>query len=72
MSLTQIHVLDCTERVSLEALLLSGGIGDYEYLNRSRREVDGVDDREEWKELQVRERPYCYRQARLMVYLERP
>ena len=32
-----------------EQLLLDGGIEDYEYLNKSRREVDGVDDREEWK-----------------------
>ncbi|KAF7303718.1 Myosin type II heavy chain [Mycena indigotica] len=31
-----------------ENLLLSGGIEDYEYLNMSRREVDGVDDKEEW------------------------
>ena len=26
---------------------------DYEYLNKSRREVDGVDDREEWSALKV-------------------
>lgn len=26
---------------------------DYEYLNKSRREVDGVDDREEWGALKV-------------------
>ena len=26
---------------------------DYEYLNKSRREVDGVNDREEWNELKV-------------------
>ncbi|OCB91229.1 nonmuscle myosin heavy chain b [Sanghuangporus baumii] len=32
-------------------LLLDGGVEDYEYLNKSRREVDGVDDREEWKHL---------------------
>ncbi|PSS37014.1 hypothetical protein PHLCEN_2v1156 [Hermanssonia centrifuga] len=29
-------------------LLLDGGVEDYEYLNKSRREVDGIDDREEW------------------------
>ncbi|CAK5274213.1 unnamed protein product [Mycena citricolor] len=34
-----------------ESLLLSGGLEDYEYLNKSRREVDGVDDREEWNTL---------------------
>lgn len=37
----------------LDALLLSGRVEDYDYLNTSRREVDGVDDREEWKALQV-------------------
>ncbi|KAI8973163.1 P-loop containing nucleoside triphosphate hydrolase protein, partial [Trametes punicea] len=31
-----------------ETLLLDGGVEDYEYLNKSRREVDGIDDREEW------------------------
>lgn len=31
-----------------ESLLLEGAVADYEYLNKSRREVDGVDDREEW------------------------
>jgi myosin heavy subunit len=34
-------------------LLLEGGVEDYEYLNKSRREVDGVDDREEWRALTV-------------------
>ena len=28
-------------------------VEDYEYLNKSRREVDGVDDREEWSALKV-------------------
>jgi len=37
----------------LEKLLLDGDIDSYEYLNKSRREVDGVDDREEWRILQV-------------------
>ncbi|KAF7288155.1 Myosin II heavy chain [Mycena chlorophos] len=36
-----------------ESLLLGGGIEDYEYLNTSRREVDGVDDREEWTMLKT-------------------
>ncbi|KZT64665.1 nonmuscle myosin heavy chain b [Daedalea quercina L-15889] len=31
-----------------DTLLLDGGVEDYEYLNKSRREVDGIDDREEW------------------------
>ncbi|KAL6303713.1 nonmuscle myosin heavy chain b [Sparassis latifolia] len=34
-----------------ETLLLDGGVEDYEYLNKSRREVDGIDDSEEWKAL---------------------
>ncbi|KAG6866166.1 hypothetical protein C0991_008120 [Blastosporella zonata] len=36
-----------------ERLLLGGGVEDYEYLNKSRREVDGVDDREEWNALKA-------------------
>ena len=36
-----------------EDLLLNGEVEDYEYLNKSRREVDGVDDREEWNSLKV-------------------
>ena len=31
-----------------DTLLLDGSVEDYEYLNKSRREVDGIDDREEW------------------------
>ncbi|KAL0070997.1 class II myosin [Marasmius tenuissimus] len=34
-----------------EKLLLGGGVEDYEYLNKSRREIDGVDDRQEWAAL---------------------
>ncbi|THH29323.1 hypothetical protein EUX98_g4864 [Antrodiella citrinella] len=34
-----------------DTLLLSGGVEDYEYLNKSRREVDGIDDTEEWSAL---------------------
>ncbi|KAF9234323.1 nonmuscle myosin heavy chain b [Melanogaster broomeanus] len=34
-----------------ESLLLDGGIEDYEFLNRSRREVDGVNDRDDWDTL---------------------
>lgn len=37
----------------VEKLLLDGRVEDYEYLNKSRREVDGVDDREEWRQLKV-------------------
>ncbi|KAJ3836083.1 P-loop containing nucleoside triphosphate hydrolase protein [Lentinula raphanica] len=36
-----------------EKLLLGGGVEDYEFLNKSRREVDGVDDREEWNALKA-------------------
>ena len=38
---------------ALDSLLLDGDTGDYEYLNKSRREVDGVDDQEEWYALKV-------------------
>ncbi|TFY78541.1 hypothetical protein EWM64_g5472 [Hericium alpestre] len=31
-----------------DTLLLDGGVDDYEYLNKSRREVDGINDLEEW------------------------
>lgn len=37
-----------------DSLLLDGGVEDYEYLNKSRREVDGIDDKEEWALLKVR------------------
>ena len=37
----------------VESLLLDGGVEDYEYLNKSRREVDGIDDVEEWAALKV-------------------
>lgn len=37
----------------IETLLLDGGVEDYEYLNKSRREVDGIDDKEEWMLLKV-------------------
>jgi myosin protein heavy chain len=40
--------------VIADALLLAGGVENYEYLNKSRREVDGVNDREEWNELKAR------------------
>ncbi|KAI0045915.1 hypothetical protein FA95DRAFT_74250 [Auriscalpium vulgare] len=35
-----------------DALLLDGGVENYDYLNKSRREVDGINDREEWIALQ--------------------
>jgi myosin protein heavy chain len=35
-------------------LLLEGGVENYEYLNKSRREIDGIDDKEEWQALKVR------------------
>ena len=38
----------------LEQLLLDGGVADYEFLNKSRREIDGVDDKEEWINLKVK------------------
>jgi len=36
-----------------DELLLEGGVAQYEYLNKSRREVDGINDREEWKALKA-------------------
>lgn len=36
-----------------DELLLEGGVSQYEYLNKSRHEVDGINDREEWKALKV-------------------
>ena len=40
-------------KAGAETLLLDGDVEDYEYLNKSRREVDGIDDREEWNLLKV-------------------
>ena len=37
----------------VDKLLLTGAVEDYEYLNKSRREIDGVDDKEEWNALKV-------------------
>lgn len=37
----------------LDLLLLDGNIEDYEFLNRSRREIDGVNDRDDWDTLMV-------------------
>lgn len=34
-----------------DSLLLDGRIEDYEFLNRSKREVDGVNDRDDWDTL---------------------
>ena len=36
-----------------DALLLDGEAEDYEFLNKSKREVDGIDDIEEWHALKV-------------------
>lgn len=45
---------DCvTDR--LGDLLLEGGPNDYEFLRKTRKEIDGVDDLEEWRELKVSE-----------------
>jgi len=43
-----------TTLTHLEELLLDGGVADYEFLNKSRREIDGVDDKEEWNNLKVK------------------
>jgi myosin protein heavy chain len=39
--------------LSADALLLDGEAEDYEFLNKSKREVDGIDDVEEWHSLKV-------------------
>lgn len=36
-----------------EPLLLKGGPEDYNFLKKSRRQIDGVDDLEEWRLLKV-------------------
>ncbi|KAG8951087.1 hypothetical protein FRC04_006746 [Tulasnella sp. 424] len=36
-----------------DSLLLDGGIFEYGYLNKSRAQIDGVDDREEWRALKT-------------------
>ncbi|KAG6335417.1 hypothetical protein ID866_3664 [Astraeus odoratus] len=36
-----------------QSLLLDGDVEDYEFLNRSRREVDGVNDHDDWDNLIV-------------------
>lgn len=43
----------CDSNQSSDELLLDGDVEDYEFLNKSRREIDGVDDREEWSALKV-------------------
>jgi len=37
----------------LGRLLLENGIENYTILNKSSRRIDGVDDREEWRQLKV-------------------
>ena len=41
--------------LSLDTLLLDGTASNYDYLNKSRREVDGIDDLEEWSLLKASE-----------------
>lgn len=41
--------------LSLDTLLLEGNSSNYDYLNKSRREVDGIDDPEEWNLLKASE-----------------
>jgi len=43
-----------------DSLLLDENIEDYEFLNRSRREIDGVNDRDDWDTLVV-SLPSCLR-----------
>jgi hypothetical protein len=41
--------------LSVDTLLLEGNASNYDYLNKSRREVDGIDDPEEWSLLKASE-----------------
>jgi hypothetical protein len=41
--------------LSLDTLLLEDNASNYDYLNKSRREVDGIDDLEEWSLLKASE-----------------
>jgi myosin protein heavy chain len=47
-----VFLLDCevlhANSIIIDSLLLEGGIKDYEYLNKSRSEVDGVNDKSEF------------------------
>lgn len=43
--------------LSLDTLLLEDNASNYDYLNKSRREVDGIDDLEEWSLLKASENP---------------
>ncbi|KZV70119.1 hypothetical protein PENSPDRAFT_455680 [Peniophora sp. CONT] len=45
------QLLEGADRELRKVLLLEGGVEDYEYLNKSRREVDGINDYEEWTAL---------------------
>lgn len=42
-----------TDEPRSDRLLLEGSVENYEYLNKSRREVDGIDDSEEWRYLKA-------------------
>ncbi|KAG8883338.1 hypothetical protein FRB97_006763 [Tulasnella sp. 331] len=44
------HLLESSGSLR-DALLLDGTVVDYHYLNKSRAQIDGVDDREEWRAL---------------------
>ena len=48
------HIVLAVSDIIVDRLLLDGAVENYEFLNKSRREVDGVDDKEEWKQLNVR------------------
>ncbi|KAG6878458.1 hypothetical protein C0993_006298 [Termitomyces sp. T159_Od127] len=48
-----LWMMKVIQREISEQLLLDGSVEDYDYLNKSRREVDGVNDYEEWNALMV-------------------
>lgn len=47
------QLLEGGDKALRKTLLLDGGVEDFEYLNKSRREVDGINDYEEWSALKV-------------------
>ncbi|KAK2467941.1 hypothetical protein APHAL10511_000236 [Amanita phalloides] len=59
------QLLGGADKTLQDRLLLGRNVEDYEYLNKSRREVDGVDEKEEWDTLQARLYSF-YRDQRLM------
>lgn len=54
------YILSCYSNIhaSADTLLLDQPLEEYEFLNKSKREVDGVNDCEDWDALIVRVREF--------------